>query len=257
MSTQKSKLARRIYSVCLAALIAVIAFFLILFCVFIFRSGDKPFTREIIGSYLSRLAIPSAICLVGVLLAPVFYAFFPVEKEKLRSKRDVYVTLRRVFARLDEKNDGIIVSERKKRLVLRVLCVILCALSFVPAAVYLLTPSNFPGNDTSAEVLTLACAVLACAAVSATVFLTLSFFARKSAERELLRVKELLKAKNNGTAPSVSDENTAKRFPALTVVRVCVLVLGVTLVVLGLLNGGNRDVLGKAINICYECIGLG
>ena len=34
-------------------------------------------------------------------------------------------------------------------------------------------------------------------------------------------------------------------------------VLGVTLVVLGILNGGMRDVFVKAVRICSECIGLG
>ena len=34
-------------------------------------------------------------------------------------------------------------------------------------------------------------------------------------------------------------------------------VLGLALVVLGVLNGGARDVLAKAVRICSECIGLG
>ena len=33
--------------------------------------------------------------------------------------------------------------------------------------------------------------------------------------------------------------------------------LGLTMVALGILNGGARDVLAKAIRICSECIGLG
>ena len=35
------------------------------------------------------------------------------------------------------------------------------------------------------------------------------------------------------------------------------LALALTLILLGLLNGGPRGVLGKAIFICSECIGLG
>jgi hypothetical protein len=34
-------------------------------------------------------------------------------------------------------------------------------------------------------------------------------------------------------------------------------VAGLALVVLGVLNGGARDVLAKAVRICSECIGLG
>ena len=33
--------------------------------------------------------------------------------------------------------------------------------------------------------------------------------------------------------------------------------LGLTMVALGILNGGARDVLAKAISICTECVGLG
>ena len=35
------------------------------------------------------------------------------------------------------------------------------------------------------------------------------------------------------------------------------LCLAVALVVLGVTNGGARDVLAKAVKICSECIGLG
>ncbi|MCI8343608.1 MAG: thioredoxin [Clostridia bacterium] len=39
--------------------------------------------------------------------------------------------------------------------------------------------------------------------------------------------------------------------------RLWVLAVGVTFIVLGVLNDGMHDVLIKAINICTECIGLG
>lgn len=39
--------------------------------------------------------------------------------------------------------------------------------------------------------------------------------------------------------------------------RIAILCLGVLFIVLGVMNGGSRDVLIKAINICTECIGLG
>lgn len=42
-----------------------------------------------------------------------------------------------------------------------------------------------------------------------------------------------------------------------TVARITVLCLGVLFIILGTMNGGARDVLVKAINICTECIGLG
>ena len=44
---------------------------------------------------------------------------------------------------------------------------------------------------------------------------------------------------------------------ALLAARLAVLAAAIVLIVLGVLNGGMADVLGKAINICTECIGLG
>ena len=40
-------------------------------------------------------------------------------------------------------------------------------------------------------------------------------------------------------------------------VRAAVLCVGLLFLALGIANGGMRDVLVKAINICTECIGLG
>lgn len=45
---------------------------------------------------------------------------------------------------------------------------------------------------------------------------------------------------------------TRKR--ALWAALLCV---SITLIVLGILNGGATDVLAKAVRICSECIGLG
>lgn len=43
----------------------------------------------------------------------------------------------------------------------------------------------------------------------------------------------------------------------ILLIRAMLYVLAVVFIVLGVMNGGLRDVLVKAINICTECIGLG
>ncbi|MBO5543238.1 MAG: thioredoxin [Oscillospiraceae bacterium] len=39
--------------------------------------------------------------------------------------------------------------------------------------------------------------------------------------------------------------------------RIVLLVCAVILIIAGVFNGSARDVLGKAIKICTECVGLG
>ena len=43
----------------------------------------------------------------------------------------------------------------------------------------------------------------------------------------------------------------------ILIARIAILCLGAVFIVLGVMNGGSRDVLIKAIDICTECIGLG
>ncbi len=69
--------------------------------------------------------------------------------------------------------------------------------------------------------------------------------------------------KRGAASEKISPEgcrNMKEKLPrpkALRAVRAGILALGCVFIVLGVMNGGARDVLIKAINICTECIGLG
>lgn len=56
---------------------------------------------------------------------------------------------------------------------------------------------------------------------------------------------------------STSEPQAAKRALPVNAARIALYALAAALVVIGVINGGLRDVLVKAINICTECIGLG
>ena len=75
-----------------------------------------------------------------------------------------------------------------------------------------------------------------------------SFVCRRSMEREIA----LLKGVSGNKAPE-----TAEKPSRVLYVRIALYALAAVLIVLGINNGGMRDVLIKAINICTECIGLG
>jgi hypothetical protein len=48
-----------------------------------------------------------------------------------------------------------------------------------------------------------------------------------------------------------------KKVDYLLIAKIGISICAVALVILGVFNGGMADVLGKAIKICTECIGLG
>ena len=67
-------------------------------------------------------------------------------------------------------------------------------------------------------------------------------------EREI----NLLKGLSGNKQPE-----TAAKSSRVLYVRIALYAAAAVLIVLGIGNGGMRDVLIKAINICTECIGLG
>jgi hypothetical protein len=56
-----------------------------------------------------------------------------------------------------------------------------------------------------------------------------------------------------GNKPREAGQKPSRLFA----VRICLYCVAALLILLGIRNGGMRDVLVKAINICTECIGLG
>lgn len=53
------------------------------------------------------------------------------------------------------------------------------------------------------------------------------------------------------------SRDNSRRVSGLRLLRWGLLALALGLILLGVLNGGARSVLAKAVKICSECIGLG
>lgn len=64
-------------------------------------------------------------------------------------------------------------------------------------------------------------------------------------------------------APRAGRNNLPRRKPeprgesVTRLLRAALYAAAIAMVIAGILNGGMRDVLVKAVNICTECIGLG
>ena len=74
---------------------------------------------------------------------------------------------------------------------------------------------------------------------------------RQVTEQEYVAEKELYEKGIYTRTAAKKDVQRTRTF------RLLLLVVSVVLIVFGIVNGGMRDVLVKAINICTECIGLG
>jgi DMSO reductase anchor subunit len=121
--------------------------------------------------------------------------------------------------------------------------------------------NHFSINWLSEDIKTAALFVIPCAAVALGVLVGSTLLRQASVLRETALVKAAMAERRGKTALVQRDTADKKKLMAdprvLWGVRAVILAVGILFVVLGILNGGMADVLGKAVRICTECIGLG
>lgn len=156
-----------------------------------------------------------------------------------------------------EKTDAMRAEERRRRMA-RGACAGICAGCAAMVARYLVNPANFTSRELEPVIgrmlwhiapwifVGFACAIL-CECVRGRSFRREIELAARSPERASF--------KNAQTDSGASREKRARL--AKTAARAAMFALAVALLALGAANGGMRDVLVKAINICTECIDLG
>lgn len=250
MSVDKAKRIRLIYGCVSSVLIAVCAILLIIGCVQIYKLGDRPFNRENVAATLQSIAIPAWLCLISVLGDVVLNFILPGENRKNKAQRDaddVLARYRDKYAELSAEAQKAVNKERKFRCAAAgVLCVACMLLALYPI-IYFADAGNFTVENLGADVIR----ALIIAMIPAALGLILVYIFRRlrvsSIDRELDIYRKHLKPSKIIQHPNIM----------LHFLRWGSLAAAVILIVLGILNGGHKDVLDKAIKICTECIGLG
>lgn len=279
----RAKLARA--SVWLLALSTLLmAGLLIAQCIQIHEAG--AFSREIVRARLEGLAWAGALWL-ALLAATLLLKHINRKENPLRTSAEMRlsadenrswalagkhgqqtaarfsaeavpeeVRLRLLLMRA-EKTDAMRGEERRRRIA-RGVCAGICAGCAAMVARYLVNPANFTSRELESVIgrmlwhiapwifVGFACAIL-CECVRGRSFRREIELAARSPERASF--------KNAQTDSGASREKRARL--AKTAARAAMFALAVALLALGAANGGMRDVLVKAINICTECIGLG
>jgi hypothetical protein len=123
--------------------------------------------------------------------------------------------------------------------------IVVCA---VLSLIYLTNRENFTSWDLEMVMGQMLIHTLPWIIISFAAIIVASVCCRRSMEREIGLLKGVSGSKAAEVAPKPSF---------VPYVRIGLYAVAVVMIVLGINNGGMRDVLIKAINICTECIGLG
>ena len=255
MTQNAKKWVRRVYFALATLALVVIAVCLMVQCVAIYRLGANSFTRESIAAHFAPIALPIWICVGVVAVGFALYPLLPAAPDSAPD-RDA-VTLRRLQGRTDLSACPADLTHKvcKARRARNTHHFITLCLLAVGAAVFLwygLDIDHFPKDDPNGAIIRAMMWLLPCVGVPGIYGLFTAYFCRRSVRKEI----DLLR-----TAPkeaiSAAPKTESKNEKWLPFARGGIVAVAVGCIVYGLLVGGAAEVLGKALKICTECIGLG
>lgn len=256
----KTEKLRRVLGVFLGVWTAFVGVLFVVQVWRIFLSGGG-FTAQSVSVKFLEILAPFIIWLTAVIFSGVLALAFP-DFEKTVAYIDSRNTLKKLKARLPQNGEGrYAFNARFVAWCIFTLIALVCA---IVAGVYLTNPAYEPlasagffAEHEEAERI-----VRALPWIFATfgVAIAVSFFERYSLLKEIALVKSRIaeNAKKGVVVKTKSIQKTTQNKERITLfIRVAIGVVAVVFIVCGIVNGGMADVLGKAINICTQCIGLG
>ncbi len=255
--TQKGiRIGRIIYHVLITLALVTVAVLFIAACVGIYRTGEHPFTREVVAQHFARIALPVYLCLALVVLGFVLHPLLP-EKPARARERDT-ATLRRLRARVDlaacpTALPADIAAVRRRHAIARWVGVGLLVAGVAGAIAWAAYPPHFRQSDITGFMRAAKARLIPALAIAFAYGLALFYLGRRWHRRELALLRQAPAAAGRPAPTPAAARTPARR----AVQRATLLVAALGLLVGGLLAGGWLDVLTKAINICTECIGLG
>lgn len=271
MDEAKRQKLRFLYGIFLGVFTVAIGVTLISLAMQIYFSDPQgnPYNAADVASKARGMIAPVVLWIAAAIVGFVLSEVFPVaERRPAQDGLTSYKKLRRrVPAGEGEEFNRVWTEFRSRevtRLVVRLICVGAALSSGITIVVYLADGSHFPALDPGGEIIDMLRYVLPLVGVAFAFLIGATVYEGVCAKRELATVKQLIVLGKGypvrrGKLSAVQDGAAAIWNSDILVwtVRSVLLTLAVSFLIAGIVNGGMSDVLGKAIQICKECIGMG
>lgn len=131
------------------------------------------------------------------------------------------------------------------------------ALCMVPILIYITNGNHFPNGDLEPVFLALIAHTLPWTLIGLGILMISTVLQEKSMEREIVAAREQIKLEKAGGVKPETDGGKRQTADRARFLRIALMIVAVMMIVAGTFNGSARDVFGKAVKICTECIGLG
>ena len=247
-----SKAIGKIIGILLSISIIVTGICMMMQCLSIYNSGDKPFSREAVALAFDKIAVLVYICIALTVISFIYNFFIEgVFSQKLTIKNSDF-TIKAISVKKDLPNNEIVAKERRIRKLHTIILTILVLVGFACFFAYSFLPSSFHQSEINASMIK--AMIVFCISITIPFIYSIIciFIHERSRKRELNAIREILK-----DAPAKTINESSAKCNTLIYIKIILTVIGLAILLYGLFSGGTADVLTKAINICTECIGLG
>lgn len=256
MSENTKRHIHLIYDIVLSAVLGIDCICLMIACVGIYLSGEKPFTPDSVAFAFQSIAVPIYLCLALVVARFVLEGFIPRPRKKNAPQKQYDAILARLYETKDITQCPADIQSQIRRIRASRIANKWIGLGLLTTCsqVFLLygaNPHNFHQTDINGSMARAVCLLMGCMAIPFGFCVFAAYARTVGLKREIALLK--------GSAPSVNAPgNPVKKSGSSgLVLRYVVLGIAVTLLIYGFMTGGTKDVLTKAVNICTECVGLG
>ena len=224
-----------------------------------FTGGENPFSRESVGRYLIILSIPSFIT-IALAVGGFIFAYINKVKDDEFIPRTNLELLESFKSRFDfesfnAKTKYEVILLKNFRDFISVIAIIVSILCPVLILDYFLFIGDFSNVNLNKEILSALAFVIPLSIIGAAIHIPKIYIVESSAKKELILLKTSVK--EHGASAIDKKADTQKKIDAVAITRYAIVAVAMVLVIVGVMNGGMADVLGKAVRICTECIGLG
>lgn len=255
MSQKNIKMIHRIYGCILSILLLTTGIALMISCLQIYNSGDRPFSPASIAAHFQTIAGLIYVTVAGIAGSILLELIMPNEKKRPKAviSEDIQlIRQQRKGLPTGTYNDQAVREQSKRRKYILLTAVLFDLLMVFPA-IYFMNEDHFTVADLNGDVIL--CLVISL--VPAIVGLLLCLLCRHLCSKSCLREVEICKAAVKEGASAPPSGTTIQSRSRITILRWVVGSIALIFIVVGIFNGGASDVLLKAIAICTECIGLG
>lgn len=278
MVKEKAAKIRFWYGIFLSIFSAVVGVLFIVQTWSIYTSAPQsPYTVESIKTHFRQIAIPVWLWVAAVVGNILLSHLYPEKKKRPKAYIDMTYALSKAKQRLSGNEDllsetsKVSKKEEKFRLIVCVACATLIAgIAIVGGLILfgvlyrpLIKTEFFTAHDGVVDklfqcvLLSIVAMLLACVAAR----LNLNSRTRERVYYLQEMATNLQNKKTAAPTGTVAQEPKQKKVKSkwmgVWLYRAAIFSVAIVLLIIGVLNGGMREVLLKAINICTQCIGLG